>query len=289
MTVVRRQNPVVGLAVQSLKRLCSGYDAIDNAFYIAQARVSNMLRAQRRHVKIKMEVNASPRLSSLGSRFEIGLVYHGLYSAAVCPGLALGDLVIDLPSPPTTPDLASTTSMSSATLTFLLPVREFALRDSSVESSALVTQNRSRSIANYTMRNVKMHARLAFGHPCLAPGRTMSRRFLCHPLWTQCWWAISGPQDASKTSTRICLSSQRSSTSKLSTSGAYNLTWITWSPRLSDKVRCSHVFMTAMNDEAAAEERREAALGFVEEPSEESGSGAQDVDSQSVLYSSSIR
>ncbi|CAD0046175.1 unnamed protein product [Aureobasidium pullulans] len=35
--VVRRQNPVVGLAVQSLKRLCSGYDAIDNAFYIAQA------------------------------------------------------------------------------------------------------------------------------------------------------------------------------------------------------------------------------------------------------------
>ncbi|TIA08196.1 hypothetical protein D6C81_09190 [Aureobasidium pullulans] len=97
--VVRRQNPVVGLAVQSLKKLCSGYDAIDNAFYIAQARVSNMLRAQRRHVKIKMEVNASPSLSSLGSRFEIGLVYHGLYSAAVCPGVALGDLVIDLPSP----------------------------------------------------------------------------------------------------------------------------------------------------------------------------------------------
>ncbi|KEQ79067.1 hypothetical protein M438DRAFT_340126 [Aureobasidium pullulans EXF-150] len=103
--VVRRQNPVVGLAVRSLKRLCSGYDAIDNTFYIAQARISNMLRAQRRHVKIKMEVNASPRLSSLGSIFEIGLVYHGLYSAAVCPGVALGDLVIDLPSPQTTPDL----------------------------------------------------------------------------------------------------------------------------------------------------------------------------------------
>lgn len=31
--------------------------------------------------------------------------------------------------------------------------------------------------------------------------------------------------------------------------------------------------MTAMNDEAAAEERREAALGFNEEPSEESVSG----------------
>ncbi|THY53936.1 hypothetical protein D6C97_05900 [Aureobasidium pullulans] len=103
--VVRRQSPVVGLAVQSLERLCSGYDAIDNAFYITQARVSNMLRAQRRHVKIKMEVNASPRLSSLRSRFEIGLVYHGLYSAAVRPGVALGDLVIDLPSPQTTPDL----------------------------------------------------------------------------------------------------------------------------------------------------------------------------------------
>ncbi|THW90733.1 hypothetical protein D6D17_08613 [Aureobasidium pullulans] len=155
--VVRRQSPVVGLAVQSLKRLCSGYDAIDNAFYITQARVSNMLRAQRRHVKIKMEVNASPRLSSLGSRFEIGLVYHGLYSAAVCPGVALGDLVIDLPSPPTTPDLVPHRTN--------LLLREFALRDSSVESSALVTQNRSRSIANYTMRNVKMHARLAFGHP----------------------------------------------------------------------------------------------------------------------------
>lgn len=76
--------------------------------------------------------------------------------------------------------------------------------------------------------------------------------------------------------TRICLSSQRPSTSKLSTSGAYNLTWIAWSPRLSDKVRCSHVFMTAMNDEAAAEERREeAALGFIEEPSEESGSAVK--------------
>lgn len=110
---------------------------------------------------------------------------------------------------------------------------------------------------------------------CLVPGRTISRSFPCHPLWTQCWWAISGPQDTSKTSTRICLSSQRSSTSKLSTSGAYNLTWTAWSPRLSDKVRCSHVFMTAMNDEAAAEERREAALGFVEEPSEESGSGGK--------------
>ncbi|THW57826.1 hypothetical protein D6D19_10484 [Aureobasidium pullulans] len=72
--VVRRQNPVVGLAVQSLKRLCSGYDAIDNAFYIAQALASNMLRAQGRHVRIKIDDNASPRLSSLGCRFEIGLV-----------------------------------------------------------------------------------------------------------------------------------------------------------------------------------------------------------------------
>ncbi|THV82144.1 hypothetical protein D6D27_08451 [Aureobasidium pullulans] len=72
--VVRRQNPVVGLAVQSLKRLCSGYDAIDNAFYIAQAWASNMLRAQGRHVRIKIDDNASPRLSSLGCRFEIGLV-----------------------------------------------------------------------------------------------------------------------------------------------------------------------------------------------------------------------
>ncbi|TIA68783.1 hypothetical protein D6C76_08063 [Aureobasidium pullulans] len=85
--VVRRQNPVVGLAVQSLKRLCSGYDAIDNAFYIAQAWASNMLRAQGRHVRIKIDDNASPRF------------------AAVRPGVALGDLVIDPPSPQTTPDL----------------------------------------------------------------------------------------------------------------------------------------------------------------------------------------
>ena len=110
---------------------------------------------------------------------------------------------------------------------------------------------------------------------CLVLGRATSWSCLGHPLWFRYWWTISGPQHTPKTSTLMRLSNQRSSTSKLSSSGVCNLIWIAWSPRLSDKVRCSHVFMTAMNDEAAAEERREAALGFIEEPSEESGSGGK--------------
>ncbi|THW99048.1 hypothetical protein D6D13_10355 [Aureobasidium pullulans] len=161
-------NPVVGLAVQSLKRLRTGYDAIDNAFYIAQAWASNMLRAQGRHVRIKIDDNASPRF------------------AAVRPGVALRDLVIDLPSPRQLQTSSPTEQTSSVTsqqplsmgTTSTSPQRllnrerspppspsfsPFA-SSSSVESSALVTQNRSRPIANYTMRNVKMHARLPFGH-----------------------------------------------------------------------------------------------------------------------------